>query len=238
LLETHYAQQFIYYSLREHFPLLRPFIESMLRSAKPNVSRAGARLASLAALHYPKAADLVDKAIGGSTSQRQGVAEVAAANIAFAECRIWCEPLLLKFFNDKEPEIRREAAFCFRHLKQEPLEAYEALITAFCDSVAYQEDSFSILHMLQESLRRLPGITCVVCEKFLQRFSDEARDIRTSRAGDVHTVSKLIFRTYLQHQCDGWASRCLDLIDHMCLEGIQDITKGLEGSLKGSCFLV
>ena len=51
---------------------------------------------------------------------------------------------------------------------------------------------------------------------------------RAHRAGDVHTVVKLIFRTYHQHQRDQWAPSCLDLIDHMCLEGIQDVSKGLE----------
>jgi uncharacterized protein CbrC (UPF0167 family) len=105
---------------------------------------------------------------------------------------------------------------------------YEALIIAFCDSAAYQEDSFPILHVLEESSRRLPGITCVVCEKFLDRFSDEAKDIRTSRAGDVHMVAKLIFRTYHQHQRDDWAPRCLDLIDRMCLEGIHDAKSELD----------
>ena len=108
------------------------------------------------------------------------------------------------------------------------MESYESLISAFCDSAAYQKDSFSILHALQESLRRLPGITCAICEKYLTRFSDEARDIGTSRAGDVHIVVKLILRTYQQHQRDEWATRCLDLIDRMCLEGIQDVKSGLE----------
>jgi hypothetical protein len=41
-------------------------------------------------------------------------------------------------------------------------------------------------------------------------------------------VVKLLFRTYHQHQRDQWAPRCLDLIDRMCLEGIQDVSKGLE----------
>lgn len=228
LLATLYVGQFISYNLLEGLPVLHPIVKRMLRSAIPNVSRIGARLASLSVLYHPTAVDLADEAIRGNTSQRLGVAEVAAANIAQAECRAWCGPRLLQLFNDEEPEVRREAASCFRFLKQESLEAYEDLIAAFCDSVAYQEDSFSILHLLEGSLRRLPGIACIVCEKFLQRFSDEARDIRTHRAADVHTVAKLIFRTYHQHQRDEWASRCLNLIDLMCLEGIQDVIERLE----------
>ena len=63
----------------------------------------------------------------------------------------------------------------------------------------------------------------MVCETFLSRFGSEATDISTSRAGDVHTISNLIFRTYQQHTGDDTASKCLDLIDTMYLEGINDV---------------
>jgi hypothetical protein len=228
LLATPYAERFIYYNLRELFLGLRPLVERMLRSTDSDVSRVGARLVSLAVLDHPTAADLADEAMHGHASQRCGVAEVAAANISRAECRAWCEPRLVQLCNDPDANVRRQVASCFRQLEQAPLEDYEALIVAFCDSWAYQEDSFSILHVLEKSVHRLPGITCLVCEKFLTRFSDEAKDIHTHRAGDVHTAAKLIFRTYHQHQRDQWAPRCLDLIDRMCLEGIQDVSKGLE----------
>lgn len=228
LLATPYADRFIYHHLRQYFAQLRPYVERILRSRVPKVSEAGARLASLAALYHDAAADLAEEAMSGNASQRLGVAQVASSNIAYAECRAWCEKHLLALFNDDDREVRREAASCFRHLKSEPLESYENLIAAFCDSAAYQADSFPILHALENSLRRLPGITCLVCEKFLARFSDEAKDIRTSRAGDVHTVAKLIFRTYHQHQRDEWAPRCLDLIDRICLEGIHDVRNELD----------
>jgi hypothetical protein len=228
LLATLYAERFIYYRLRENFFVLRPLVERMLRSFDSDVSRAGARLACLAALDHPTAADLADEAMHGDASQRCGVAEVAAANIARADCRAWCQPRLVHLCHDHDANVRRQVASCFRRLAQAPLEEYEALIVAFCESPAYQEDSFAILHVLEESVRRLPGITCWVCEKFLIRFSDEAKDIRTHRAGDIRMVVKLLFRTYHQHQRDQWAPRCLDLIDRMCSEGIQDVSKGLE----------
>lgn len=228
LLGTQYVERFIYHGLRQQFSQLRPYVERMLRSKETKVSEAGARLASLAALYHEDAADLVNEATSGSPSQRLGVAQVASSNIAHAESRAWCEKRLLALFTDHDSEVLREAASCFRHLKSEPLETYENLITAFCDSPAYQENSFPVLHVMEESLRRLPGITCVVCEKFLARFSEEAKDIRTHRAGDVRTVAKLIFRTYHQHQRDEWAPRCLDLIDRMCLEGIHDAKSELD----------
>ena len=221
LLATHYIYEFIRGGLRDSFAELRPIIERMLLSPKPGVCKAGSRLASIATLlEHDSAADLADEALRGGVHHRLGVAQIAAANIAIPEYRAWAEATLVTLFNDDDAEVRSEAASCFRHLGDETLDTYEGLITVFCDSKAYQENSFSILHLLEESLGRLPGMTCVVCKRFLDRFADEARDVRTSRSADTHTVAKLIFRTYQQHQNDEWASPSLDLIDRLCLEEI------------------
>ena len=219
LLATPDVQRFIRYGLYEHFGDLQIVVEKMLRSNLPKTSESGARLVSIALLlQHDNAEDLVEEALRGNSSQRVGVAQVASANIGQEEYRQWSEQKLLLFFDDDDSEVRRKAAECFRNLEKQPLEFYENLIVKFCDSAAYQENSFSLLHLLEESSYRLPGITYIVCKKFLERFIEEANDMRTSRAGDVPMVSKLILRTYHQHQSDEWAAKCLDLIDQMCLE--------------------
>ena len=229
LLATRDVERFIKYGLYEHFRRLRHVVERMLRSGQPETSKAGARLSSIALLlHHDEAGTFVEEALRGNLSQRLGVAQVASANIGKAEHRLWSEQQLLLLFNDSDSEVRQQAASCFRNLEGRSLESYENLIDQFCDSTAYREDSDSILHTLEESSQRLPGITHTVCEKFLDRFSDEAGDIRTHRAFDSRSLSKLILRTYHQHQRDEWASQCLDLIDRMCLEGVYDVRAGLD----------
>ena len=229
LLVTHYVEYFINYGLYEYFGRLRYVVERMLQSGQPKTIEAGARLSSIAVLlHHDDAEAFVEEALRGSPSQRLGVAQVASANIDKAEHRQWSEQQLLPLFNDSDSEIRQEAASCFRSLEGQPLESYENLINEFCDSAAYQEDSFSILNALEESPQKLPGITHTVCEKFLERFSDEVGDMRTHRALDSRGLAKLILRTYHQHQRDEWASQCLDLIDRMCLEGTYKIRTNLD----------
>ena len=228
LLATHHICGFIKDRFHDSFAELRPIVERMLRVSEPEVCEAGARLASLALLMGQNALDLVDEALHGRVRHRFGVAQVASANIAKPECSRWSEETLVVLFNDDDAEVRGEAASCFRQLKDEVLDAYGDLIAAFCDSKAFQEDSFWILHTLEESLGRLQGTTCLVCEKFLDRFADEARDIRTHRAGDTPTVAKLAFRTYQQHQNDEWTGRSLNLIDHLCLEGIGEAGSHLD----------
>ena len=228
LLATHHVYEFIRDRLRDNFAELRSVLERMLRSSELEVCEAGARLASLAFLMDHNAADLVGEALHGDARHRFGVAQVASAKIAMPECRRWSEETLVVLFDDDDSDVRNEAASCFRQLKNDVLDTYGDLIAAFCDSSAFQEDSFWILHTLEESLGRLPGTTCLVCEKFLDRFADEARDIRTHRAGDTPTVATLVFRTYQQHQNDEWTGRSLNLIDLLCLEGIGDAGSHLD----------
>ena len=228
LLGTPDSYMFIRDRLRDSFSDLQPLLSRMLLSPEPKVCEAGARLVSLAFLSDQDAGDLVNEALYGSSGQRLGIAEVAAANVTLPECRVWSEESLRMLFNDEDTKVRNAAASCFRELKDEDLDAYEDLIDTFCNSRAFHEESFGILQLMEASLGRLPGMTCFVCEKFLDRFADEARDIRTARAADAPSLVKLIFRTYQQHPDDEWTPRALALIDRLCLEGIGDAGHQLE----------
>ena len=228
VLKARGVERILNYSVREQFADVREYVERMLRAEDGRVSQAGARLSALAVLYSNPAEELVAMALEAGTSQRLGIAQVATQNIGVDDCREWCEGKLLQLFNDPDAGVRSEAGSCFRQLVDHPLGSYEELIQAFCQSEAYADDTFSIFHLLEESVHRLPGITCDVCGAFLDRFAEEAKDISTARAGDIHTVAKLIFRSYQQHQRDEWGPRCLDLIDRMCIEGISDVRKGLD----------
>ena len=229
LLATRYVEHFINYGLYQHFGYLLPVVERMLRSSFPETSQIGSRLASIAALlGHSDGEALVEEALRGHPSQRLGVAQVASFNVGKAEHRQWSEQKLLLFFNDDDSKVRQEAATCFRYLESQSLETHEGLISRFCDSAAYQEDSFSLLDTLERTIHRLPGITLIACQKFLERFGEEARDIRTRRVVDGSTMAKLILRTYHQHQHDEWAAKCLDLIDRMCLERSYGVHKSLD----------
>ena len=220
LLATPHVYEFIRGSLRYSFGELRPTVERMLRSSEPKICEAGARLASIAALGDKSAADVVDEALRNGARHHLGVAQVASGNIAVPECRAWSEAKLIALFNDADADVRSEAASCFRHLPDETLDTCDDLIAAYCNSRAFKENSWSLLHALEHALGRLPGTTCLVCEKFFDRFADEAREAQTGHDGDTYTVAKLVFRTYQQHQNDEWTSRSLNLIDRFCLEGI------------------
>ena len=251
LLAASQVYGFIRDRLRDRFVDVRPLVERMLKSSEPEVCEAGARLASLAALEHTgpgdpaagetpavasmsaqpderSAADLAAEAVRGGPAHRLGVAHVAAANLATPAYRRWSAATLTALFDDEDDAVRRRAATCFRRMEAAPLDACSDLIGTFCKSRAYGDDPAAILNALDASRERLPGATLVACEKFIDRFADEARDPRSDRHADALTVATLAFRTCWQHQDDEWTSRALNLIDRLCLERIGDAQAALE----------
>ena len=218
LLVTPDVYRFILDRIHSDFSALRTFIERMLRSAEPDVCMAGTRLACFAVLGGEPASSLVDSATQGSANHGLGVAQVASANVGNSSYRAWCETMLAELFNDEDSDVRRQAASCFGALDNESLEDYTDLIDAFCRSRAFHTESFDLLSALENTRMRLPGLTCLVCEQFLDQFAAESRDISSRHAANAPTVAKLIFRTYQQHQDDEWKERALELIDRLCLE--------------------
>ena len=252
LLTAPQVYRFIRDHLRDRFADVRPLIERMLGSSESEICEAGARLASLAALEHAgagkvpegamqpavaamsaqpghrSAADLAADAMRGGPAHRLGVAHVAAANLPLPEYRAWSAATLTALFDDSDARVRRRAATCFRHLQDAPLDTHSRLIEAFCASKAFGDDPAALLHPLDASRERLPGVTCTVCETYLDRLATEWRDMATHRREEALTVATLAFRTYRQHPDDAWTSRALDLIDRLCLERIGDARDALE----------
>ncbi len=219
LLSTRYVQQFIFERLHDSFDMLRPFVLRMLRSSEPSVCRLGARIAGFAFLFREGASDFVDEALGGGEEHRLGIAEVASANIGDPRYQAWCAEKLSLFFNDGDPRVRAQAASCFRKLSDERLEQHAHLIECYCDSLAFRDDPSPLLEALNESRNRLPGITCVVCERYLNALAQEGNSIHDYYGWQAGLIAGLVFRTYQQHQDDAeWAGRLLSLIDRICLE--------------------
>ena len=223
LLTTLHVYRLLNRGVREHFAEVRSTVERMLRSAEPDVRQAGGRLAGLAGLLHEEAADLVDAGLRGDARQRVGVAQVAAAQVARGDTRPWCEATLGALFDDADGDVRRAAAGCFGELSDSALESSDDLIAAFCGSRALSDASFSLLVTLEQSRRRLPGTTCVVCERLLSRAREEG-----AQGKNLRLVVKLVFRMYRQHQDDEWTPRVLELIDLLCLEGGMDATNEFE----------
>ena len=215
--------------LPERFGRVRALVTTMIRSSAAHAQRAGAQLAALAVLYQNEAGDLVAEAIRGTASHRLGIARVASGNLSGSDYRDWCEEHLTILFDDADERVRRRAASCFRELHEHGLETYGELIETFVASRAFVEGGAkAILRVLVRSRSRLPGVTCTVCDRFLDLYGDRAGDIRTGSAGAAMDARKLVFRTYQQHQGDEWGEKALDLIDRLCLDEVWGLKQQFE----------
>lgn len=227
LLVTAPCCELVYRGIPEHFAQVRPYIECLLRADQDEARKAGGRFAFLAVLWDHSAQDLVREAMTGSPSARLGVCEVASRNLGQSPCRKQCEDKLRVFFDDEDKEVCRQAANCFRWIEDRPLEDYGDLITGFCESPAYEQNSHSLLNALEKSNDRVAGLALMACRKFLDRFAAEARGLSTHRAAESRTVSALLFRAYQQGD-EKTSMKALDLIDHLVLSGAFDVQRGFE----------
>ena len=219
LLGTHHVHEFMCENIRHEYDRMEGLIVRMLRCAHPDVIRLGARLGCIAAFFDDNARKLAEEIQRGHNHQRLGCADVAAANVGDPEYREWCEGALRAHFVDGDVGVREVAASCFRHIPEDSLATYGDLIEAFCESPAYQDDAFALLEALRGARVALPGVTCLACEKLLDR---------SERVGfGAWGVGELVFRLYQQHPNDEWTKRALDLIDRLCLEAPDEAVLGL-----------
>lgn len=219
LLGTRHVWEFMRENVVREFTRLKEMIARMARSPHPDVSRDGASLACLAAFFEDEARGLADEVRRGNRHQRLGSAEVAAANVGEHRYRERCEDALAAFFVDDDPEVRNVAASCFRHIAEQELADFDALVKAFCSSKAYDHDAHSLLLALKKARAPLPTMTLLACEALLDTGS---------RTFDLWTASELVFRVYQQHQNDEWTTPALDLIDRLCLEAPTEASRGLD----------
>ena len=57
----------------------------------------------------------------------------------------------------------------------------------------FDEDPTYLLHALEDTKRQIPEAALEICEVFVNRCAEKARDIQTSLAADERTVGKIVF---------------------------------------------
>jgi hypothetical protein len=228
LLQTHYVERFLYFALQPHFQALSQILDRMVRSGRPEVATAGARLACLSSLDLEEARPIAELCLSGTEAQRVGAAQVMAANVRTATYRSFCEDALVRQFNDSQEQVRADAADCFRHFKGDELEDYGTLIEQFVGSGAFPDNYHHLLQALERTTAKIPEVTLLACERFVDVAGTEAANISTRHAGEVGTVIQLALRAYQQSSDRAGLPRSLDLIDRLMELGVYGIDRAME----------
>lgn len=227
LLGTDTVEHFLYYALPTHFQKLAPILERAITSDLPDVVKVGARQACLSSLSREEARSLTQRCLAGTQSHRIAAAEVYVANLQSAYLRQFCESGLIQLFNDPDEKVRDRAAKCFFRFEGEQLGEYVNLVEAFVASPAFESDCHDLIYAFEKTTAKLPDVTCLVCEKFIDSYGSVA-DIRTRSAAKADEVSELLIRVYSQSQSQALQSRCLDLVDRLTQIGAYGLDKALQ----------
>ncbi len=228
LLQTPFIERFLLFALQTHFQELSQILKRMVSSQLHDVATAGARQACLAALDLPEAADLAELCLSGSEAQRNGAAEVMAANVRTAAFRSFCEDTLIKLFNDTSADVRAEAAQCFSGFEGTQLGEYAHLVTQFVSSDAFQLNYIHLILALEKTTAKLPEVTLTACERFIDFAGSASSDIGTGTAFSADSVTKLTLRIYQQSTEDTIRSQSLNLIDKLMENSAYGIDEALE----------
>jgi hypothetical protein len=228
LLGTQSVDYFLYYALPTHLQDLVPTLERMLNSDLPEVVRIGARQACLASIDLEEASSFAVRCLTGSETHRLAAAEIFVANLRSAQYRTACEKGLIRLFNDSDEKVCDEAAKCFFKFEGDELGNYTDLIQAFVDSTAFMANCRDLIYALEKTTAKLPDVTCLVCEKFVDSFGSATADIRTRSAADADIISELLIRVYSQSKNQALQSRCLDVVDRMAQLGTYGLDKALQ----------
>jgi hypothetical protein len=219
------VDRFLYYAIPRNFEATRPILERLLGSSYDPARETGARQSTLAALRSPEAMSLVDQALNGPAAARQGVAQVAAANLGEAAFAEFLEELLRRLFVDDERSVRDAASDCFRQLEPEQVGEHRQLIHDFVKSQAFADDPGDLFYALEKSTQPVPEEAIAACRAFIST----AGDLASRAAFDASSATNLILAAYVQAKNQEQQENALDVIDELIANRAYGVDRALHG---------
>ena len=222
---SHTARRLFNFGFRDCADLLAPLVVSMMRSSNEEIAEQGAAEVYARSLFYGILSDDAEKALGGTTAQRKGVANVVGQLVNDPEYSERCRPALLGLLNDDVKEVRHAAArFFYDHDFLETPWA-PAILTKFVKSKAYRDDDGHLLWRLKElpgSIDRFSEVVFAIVDAILHQFQtgSPANSSYWSRDGLIEALLRLYDRATGSKQSEV-RQRCLDawdaLIEHRAI---------------------
>ena len=226
LLATDLVQRLILYIGNVEADVAMPVVKRMIESDDPDCREAGGRLVARAGLEWG-ANDLLSQALGSDVRVRRGIASTCAVLVQPTENADLAKATLKQLFNDKDKDVRGNAAEVAPRLRDHPLGPFIDLLEALIDSPAYDEATPQLLISLQHAPDRVDGLVLRAARRFMDEFGADAADIRTGAAGDAHYVCELIVRGLAQSRDTAQRSELLDALDRLLELGVYGIHEAI-----------
>lgn len=236
LPSTHFAAQFINYTVREYSDHYIPFLNKMLQSKNQEAAKTAAHMASAYNMFYgfyeKEAAYSLNQ---GSPAHRQGVAQTAVANIDNPDFAPRCREYIAILMNDPDNKVRSTVSGMFRKAVFE-VPGNIAFVSEYVTSKAFAQESYGLFHTLEEhkeSLLPFANIILDTCTAVVNVHLKEGEGSNMRIGSITHGLPPLLLRLYEQAIDNNpkVACRCLDVWDQLFEHRIgsaRDLTKKFE----------
>lgn len=223
ITDSPFVRRFLGYAMYRRYDRIRPIFVSMLESDSPSVVTSAAEFVTVATLRIDEALNdgALVSAAGGPA--QAGAAKIYAELISQEDLSEMCADHLAVMMNDEHPNVRENAADCWRTSAPEVVLAQLPLLRAYLDSTAFPAGLTSLLRSFEITTRPLPDELCLLARQALEAWGVEATSIQYHAAGEAHTLAGLIVRLHEQTTSDSVRLETLDIIDEMVSTGIWGI---------------
>jgi hypothetical protein len=219
-LLTYQGFQLLFYILHGTPDIGSQLLDFLLSAQEEDHSLVGALHLFREAFYDKVYEDRADLLINQSDSYRKVAAYVAAHHLSNAAYSTRAKRQLTSFFNDPEKDVRNKAAECFRTVWKEPIDNYRDLIRYFIQSKAFEDDGFSLFHLLEESHESATEEVVLAAERLLD-LADQPDDPQVFHNRGVHYLDDLLLREYTATiDRPILRRRILDIIDRMLILGL------------------
>ncbi|WP_328614077.1 hypothetical protein OHS18_38385 [Amycolatopsis sp. NBC_00355] len=152
---------------------------------------------------------------------RQG----AAQTMATAPQR--AHGVLVRLFDDGDPDVRKAAAAAIRVLHEpDSASISERVVAAYAASRAFLDHFGDLFHELERSLR-LPSTTIIACERAVEHAGVELGDLSRAAAAICRDIVAVVLRLYRQGDA-AMRNRCLDVVDKLADAGAYGLPEALQ----------
>lgn len=227
LLQSPLTHRFLYWTYRDHFATVRPFIETLLTNDDDATRRSGAILACLAAFRHPEAEELADRAMHGDSAMRQGAAQVYARNLEYERVEDICRDLLLQLMSDPDDQVRSHVGHCFMHLRAEHLDRLKPFIKEFLASPALMDGAEHLVEYLAPLVADAPDLVLDVTERILDVAGPDVTDTRRAAFVVERDLVRLPLTVYTHTDDFERKSRAMDLFEWLLLLDSRSAHKAL-----------
>ena len=228
ILGTDTVERFLNYAMFRNYPAIRPILLTMLRSSQTDVTEAGARQLTLAALWIEEAQEDSRLVFAMGEDSRVGAAKIYALNLSNETVGAECEQHLQTLFADESEAVRQEAGKCWLALEADQVARRGSLIGAYARSLASDNDMDILLSRLQETRLPVPNEVCDLAKHAVVAYGSKAASIQYSEGGAAYRLAPLMVRLYEQTSDPMFRKRVLNAIDDMIRAGFIGIDEQLD----------